>query len=542
MSKAQSSTEKKPRRIRGKKRYAEILGVFTRHNFYINGFTPEEMRTTLEELGPTFVKIGQIMSGRSDILPESYCRELAKLRSSVKPLDAGVVRAVIEQETGQKIDELFSEFRDEPLGSASIAQAHYGRLKDGTRVVIKIQRPNVADMMREDLDMLKKIAQVANAATETDNGSTLDLVSVINELARVSEDEIDFRVEAENTRIFRRECIENEDKISCPSIIDELSTERILTMTYIDGYAISKRERALEDGLDCNEIGKTIVENYIHQVLDVGIFHGDPHQGNIMISGGIPYWIDFGMIGRLSSSSIDSVQSVILAFLKKDTGEFVDAALAMGTPPADIDKGRFTDDAEVLIEKYSSSKSLEKLDMGVLMTELMQILKRYNIPIPGEYTMLVRSLVTIEGVLGEFCPELNLFDFVMEKMTDRIRKNTDIQSKIKDLLQLSAAEGLKAVKLPNILFNILRNLSKGRLKINFEVSSGKEVSNVIRIFVKSAILSMFASIMFLGSCILCVCDIEPKIRGIPAVAFGGFVFSTALGIYTMKLLSSIDDH
>ena len=149
-------------RKKDRKRSAEILGVFAKHNFYTNGFTPEELRTTLEDLGPTYVKIGQIMSSRTDLLPKRYCRELEKLRSDVKPLEASEARAMIERETGKRIDEIYAEFSDRPLGSASIAQAHYGVLKDGTRVVTKVQRPGIAEMMREDFVLLKKLADLVH--------------------------------------------------------------------------------------------------------------------------------------------------------------------------------------------------------------------------------------------------------------------------------------------------------------------------------------------------------------------------------------------
>ena len=152
-----------------KTRAAEIMAVFAKHNFYANGFTPVELRTTLEDLGPTYVKIGQIMSSRVDMLPESYCKELEKLRQNVKELDPEIARAVIEQETGKKIDEIFLEFRDKPLGSASIGQAHYAVLKDGTKVVTKVQRPLIADMMREDFVLLKKLAGLVNTVGEADS-------------------------------------------------------------------------------------------------------------------------------------------------------------------------------------------------------------------------------------------------------------------------------------------------------------------------------------------------------------------------------------
>ena len=189
---------------KGKSRAAVILGIFANHNFYSNGFTPYELRTTLEDLGPTYVKIGQIMSSRTDMLPKAYCRELEKLRSNVKPLPAQTARAVIEEESGKTIDEIYSEFRDEPLGSASIAQAHYGVLKDGTRIVTKVQRPGIADMMKEDFVLLKKLAgMLAKSAEDDEDSETLDLVSILEELEKVTWEELDFRVEAEHTRLFR---------------------------------------------------------------------------------------------------------------------------------------------------------------------------------------------------------------------------------------------------------------------------------------------------------------------------------------------------
>ena len=172
---------------KNRKRGAEILGIFAKHNFYSNGFTPVELRTTLEDLGPTYVKIGQIMSSRTDMLPKEYCRELEKLRSTVKPLPSELAREVIEEETGKTIDEIYSEFRDEPLGSASIGQAHYGVLKDGTRVVTKVQRPGIADMMREDFVLLKKLAgMVSMSAEDDDEVETIDLKGILEELEKVS--------------------------------------------------------------------------------------------------------------------------------------------------------------------------------------------------------------------------------------------------------------------------------------------------------------------------------------------------------------------
>lgn len=523
--------------LKEKARTLEILGVFSKHNFYATGFTPQEMRTTLEDLGPTYVKIGQIMSSRTDILPESYCRELELLRSEVKPLPSEDARRVIEEETGKSIEEIYSEFRDEPLGSASIAQAHYGVLKDGTRVVTKVQRPGIAKMMRRAFALLKKLAAAVNIAGEAGEGTqAVDLIVVVEELEKVSEEELDFRVEAENTRIFKKLCIEDETKISCPVIIDEMTTERILTMTYVDGYSIAKKDRLIEDGYDCEAIAKVIIENYLHQVLDVGIFHGDPHQGNIMISKGIPCWIDFGMIGRVKESSIAGLQDIILSMVQKNAEAMTDAALSMGIVRGNVNKTKLMEDIDSMLGRYASVKSLSEMDIGKLMTELTSLLSDHNIAMPGEYTMLVRSLVTIEGVIEALCPELNLFDFLAKKMTERMRETFDAQAKIAELLQTVSTVGIRTSQIPTMVFDVLKNLVKGRVKINLEFTGYEGLMRSLNETILNVVFAVFSCVLFIGSCILCTTDVQPQAGGMPLMSLIGFVVSIALGIYAVQCM------
>ncbi|MDO4864168.1 MAG: AarF/UbiB family protein [Ruminococcus sp.] len=519
-------------------RSTEILAVFTRHNFYAEGFTPEEMRTTLEDLGPTYVKLGQIMSSRTDILPESYCRELQKLRTNVRPLDAETVRSVIEQETGRKIDDIYSEFRDEPLGSASVAQAHYGVLKDGTRVVTKVQRPYIADTVRKDFVLLKKFAAVVNVVTETEDGSKIvDFKSAIEQLEKVTEEELDFRVEAEHTRLFRNLCIEDTFKVSCPEIIDDLTTERILTQTFVDGYSLEKTDKIDADGIDHDRVGKALIENYIHQVLDVGIFHGDPHQGNIMISNGVPYWIDFGMIGQINERDISLIEDIVLALLQKDSDRVCTIILAMGVANSEINKPKMTEDVDYLIARYMSAKDLAGMDMGELLADLKNILAKHNITMPSRFTMLVRSLVTIEGVLQEFCPDLNLFDFLTQKMLKRLRENFDLREKLHDAMKEVVSVGLDAKQVPAALVSLLRNLSKGKMKVGFELMGYDDLVSRVQSTVKNLTLAVIACVMFIGSCIICTTDIKPQFNGIPFIAMMGFVVAFALGIYAVGQLS-----
>ena len=522
---------------KGKSRAAVIMGIFAKHNFYANGFTPYELRTTLEDLGPTYVKIGQIMSSRTDMLPKAYCLELEKLRSNVKPLPAETARAVIEQETGKTIDEIYSEFRDEPLGSASIGQAHYGVLKDGTRVVTKVQRPGIADMMKEDFVLLKKLAGMLNKSAEDDEDSeTLDLTGILEELEKVTWEELDFRVEADHTRTFREKCIEDETVVSCPKIIDALSTERILTMTYVDGYSISHMDRLEQDGYDRLALGKVLANNYLHQVMDIGFFHGDPHQGNIMISNGVPYWIDFGMVGHLSEANITSIQNLLFALVQEDIEALTNAALAMGTVKGKLNKTRLMDDLESLSSRYMSATSLKDIDAGKLMTELTDLLNDHHIVVSPVYTMMVRSLVTMEGVLEVLCPELDLFGFLQEKLIARVKDNIDVKDQLASTMESVAATAVRTVKLPGLAADVLRNMVKGRKKITVEAAGYEEPFRVFIDVIINVVLAIFACVLYSGSCSLCSTKMAPMVDDIPLFALIGFAVSIALGIYSIRKL------
>ena len=524
-------------RQRDKHRAAEMVAIFAKHNFYANGFTPRELRTTLEDLGPTYVKIGQIMSSRVDLLPQSYCRELEKLRENVKPLDPAVAKAVIEQEAGKKIDEIYAEFRDEPLGSASIGQAHYGVLKDGTRVVTKVQRPLIAEMMRKDFVLLNKLADLVNIVEEDSDEQVIDLKSVIAELEKVTKAELDFRVEADNTRLFREKCLGDDDRISCPAVIDELTTERIFTMTYIDGCSVANTEKLAAEGCDLEEIGRVIVENYLHQVLDVGTFHADPHQGNILVSHGKPYWIDFGMIGRVTDKDIDLIQSAVKALLVQDADALVNAVMSMGAASEKTDRSKLTADAEGFIQKYALVKSVSDINMTDVFDEVMALAAKNHVSMPGRFTMLARSITTMEGVVEQLCPDLNIFDLLYAKMKERAQRNINIQQEILEKGKELFNAGKKAAKLPVLASEVLDALVKGKAKVGIELTGYEEPLDRIGHFVRYTVLTLVASVLFIGSCILCTTSFKPLLaNGMPLVAVAGLVFSIALGIFSIRKL------
>lgn len=520
------------------RRTGEILRVFARHNFYVGGLSPRELRTSLEDLGPMYVKIGQIMSSRTDLLPPEYCEELSKLRSEVVPLPADVVRHAIEQECGGTIEELYASFDDEPIGAASVAQAHRAVLHDGREVVTKVQRPGIVELMHADLEVLRSLAHLVGVADEgRDDPSAVDLVTVVGELAKVTREELDFRVEAANTREFRERCITDETKVSCPEIVDELTGEHMLTMTYVPGYSVGDVARMEREGYSRVKVAEALTDNYLYQVLDVGVFHGDPHQGNIIFSGGVPYWIDFGMMGRVSASSMALFEQMMFSLAQRDADALAQAALSLGTVHGKLDKGRLTDDMEGLIERYGSTASLAGIDMGALMQDLMALLQEHDITLPGEYTMLVRSLVTFEGVLETLAPEMNLLEFLSGRMIERARDKLAVSLDMGEMLESVMGATSKAGRVPGLVYAALNNLVRGRTKVSLELTNYEECAYEIRHTVFYVVLAAFACVLFFGSCVICTTDIEPRAGGMPVISHVCFVLSAALAIFSARGLA-----
>ncbi len=519
-----------------RKRLRQIFEVFSSHNFFVDGLKPASLRMLLEDLGPTFVKIGQIMSSRPDILPKEYCEELKKLRSEVKPLEVSVVKEQILKEFGKPVEELFLSFGETPLGSASIAQVHAATLPDGRKVVAKVQRPNVAENMRMDLSIMKRLADLAS---EISTGGGIAIKDVILELEKVTEDEIDFRVEAENTRQFRQLCTDPEEDVDCPEIIDALSGEHVMTMTFASGYSIGEKDRIIADGLDPDEIGQRLVNNYLDQIMDAGLFHGDPHQGNIFVDKGRITWLDMGMMGRLSESERQQITGLLLSVTTQDLDELKAVILDLGKQIGPIDHIKLTEDLDGFIRRYGRT-ALESLDLGAVVEEIMDLAKKHNIELPGWISVLARGLMTIEGVVADLCPNLNVLGLLTDKVKSQIRKNFHLLHETKEAMTSMAEAAKKSIRIPALAADALHNLNRGHTKVNVELSYDG-LTERVEDLVKKAILAVFACTLLLASSLICMTDMSPKILGIPAIGLLGFVIAIALGIYVIIKMSQRGD-
>ena len=306
------------------RRMREILGIL-QHYHFLRGFQPVEFRQMLEDLGPSFVKIGQTLSTRSEILPKAFCEELTKLQMECDPLPFDEILAAVHDIYGDAQDEIFDAIDPKPLGSASLAQVHKARLVNGDIVAVKIQRPGVKATMAQDIDIMRIVARQASRFMK--DNQMLDLQEVVEELWDTFLEETDFGREAANLQEFA-ELNKDVAFIGCPKVYPELCGEYVLVMEYVEGIPISNTAKLIERGYDLEEIGRKVLDNYATQILDHGFFHADPHPGNMLIRGGQVIYIDLGIMGRLSARDRAGFGNIISAVGKQDAADLKDALIA----------------------------------------------------------------------------------------------------------------------------------------------------------------------------------------------------------------------
>ena len=322
----------------------EITAVLHKHAI-TRGVSPEKLRMILEDLGPTYIKLGQIMSLRSDILPKRYCDELMKLCSDVAPMPFDQVVDVIQDAFGCPWQEEFQSIEEKPLGSASIAQVHRAVLKSGEQVVIKVQRKGIYRTMARDIGLMHKVVRLLPPVSIKE---MVDLDLVLDELWKVTQEEMNFLTEAANIEEFHRK---NRDVafVDTPVLYREYTTPHVIVMEYIDGFSIDDKENLQENGYDLNEVGSKLIDNFIKQVMVDGFFHADPHPGNLRVRDGKIVWIDMGMMGRLSEHDREEIGRAIEGIALNDIGMIQDAVLAIGEFRGKPDQSKLFEDIRNLM-------------------------------------------------------------------------------------------------------------------------------------------------------------------------------------------------
>lgn len=505
------------------RRLREILGVLRRHQI-THGLTPVKLREIFEDLGPTYVKLGQIMSMRSDMLPESYCKELTKLRTEVKPLPFSVISQVIETELKKPLTEVFSSIEAVPLGSASIAQVHPAILKDGTRVVIKIQRPAIQQTMQNDIGLLKKAATLLKLAVGTED--LIDFKTILDELWKTTQEEMNFIQEAENLDLFyknQRDIV----YVTCPQVFHELTTPRLLVMEYMDGIQIDETKRLTDAGYDMTEIGQKAAENYCKQILEDGFFHADPHPGNLWIVGGKIAWLDLGMTGTLTQHNKQLLKKAITAILENDIYTLKNVLLAFGEPRERVNHARLYTDVDDILSKYMSM-DFGTMKLGELIERMLELVKEHKLAITPDVTLLGRSMITMEGTLAACAPEVNILQILRLHMSNLILKELDV----KKLLQYKGRQLYtsmdKSLDIPALLSDLLNITKNGQAQLNLQISDFEDIRIGIRRTANRFILSVLAVGLFIGSSLILDSASIPAWFGIPWLSFIGYLISGGL--------------
>lgn len=510
------------------KRLREISSILRKHKF-LRGFSPEEFRAMLEDLGPSFVKIGQTLSTRSEILPKAFCDELEKLQTACEPLPFDEMLAALDAQFGSLREQIFVTIDPTPLGSASLAQVHRAVLESGEIVAVKIQRPGVKETMALDIDIMRMLAR--QAARFMKDEQMLDLRDVVEELWATFLEETDFRREAENLAEFARL---NEDVafIDCPKVHPELCSEYVLVMEYIDGIPIYDTEGLMEKGYHLEEIGSKMLDNYATQILDHGFFHADPHPGNVLIRAGKVVYIDLGNMGKLSARDRAGFGDIIEAVGKLDLSELKEALMrfAVSKDNAVIDHTRFLADLDLLLADYGSC-DVSEIDIGAFLNDILALTRQCKVTLPSSITSVSRGIVTIEGTVGPFIPNLNIVaiinDHIRHSKSDRDELIRALEGLTRSL-RSSATGSLDALTYSG---DALKMLTRGQLKMNMEVLGSEAPLARISKIVNRLTIALIIAGLFIGSSMLSLSTMEPRLLGVPVLAFFGYLGAAVLSLW-----------
>lgn len=511
-----------------RQRIAEIIRLVRKYQVW-NNLTPVRLRCLIEELGPMFVKMGQILANRSEILPQPFCDELRRLRSDVDPVPYQVVLECLEVEYGQELGTIFDAIDPNPLGSASLAQVHRARLATGEDVAVKVQRPGAQQVMAQDIDIMRSIVRHASKFVKTDQ--FVDLKGVVEELWQSFREETNFLMEARNLDDFYA-YHKNTRDISCPRSYLKFCTEHVVVMDYIDGISIGDPDRLRAEGYDLEKIGGQIVEDYSTQVLDDGFFHADPHAGNIILKDGVIYFIDLGMVGRMSSHDRGIVKDMIFAVAEGDVPKLKDSLMRFAVTRGDsasLDHTAFLSDLDFIVADFAGL-DLKDLDIGEFLTSLVSLARKNNVELPSVVTMFARGMVTLEGLLTEYMPNVNMVQIISAHIKNEKSSYRRMQEAAQDLAHDAYRAAKGQLEAAEYLGLASRMLTRGQLKVNTQVLGSEAVLRHLGSIVDRMSMAIVIAGLFIGSSVVYFAKIEPVVFGIPVIGFIGYLSALILAL------------
>ncbi len=425
----------------------------------------ERIRLVVQDLGPSFVKLGQIVSTRPDIIPADIIRELKKLQDSVPPVPFDELREHVEKELGAPVSEVYEEFDEAPLASASIGQVHRAKLRtnDGpVDVVVKIQRPKIKGVIDRDIDLLYWLARAVERSIP--ESRIYSPAKLVGEFDRAIQAELDFVLEADNADRFT-ENFAQWGSVRFPKVHRQASSKRVLTLEYLDGKKVYD---AVDAGASGEVIAKNAVKVIIKQIFEDGFFHADPHPGNVLILGPadapVIGMIDLGLVGRLTPKMRDRTIDLMVAAVRKDHRGVADALYAIGKPTKKIDRDAYEAEVAFLADKYLG-KRIADIELSAMIRDLVYGATKYGIEIPPDFLMVGKTLMTVEGVGKEIYPELDVFEEVKPYFLELLKQRYSPERISQDLLSTAIRLSGAASDMPMQMQEILDDLRKGSLSL-----------------------------------------------------------------------------
>ena len=486
----------------------------------------EDLADDLEKLGPTFIKLGQLLSTRADLLPGPYLDALARLQDQIEPFNFEEVERIVSSELGVRISKAFADFEPAPLAAASLAQVHRASLRDGYAVVVKVQRPEIRELIIEDLDALMEIAQFIDAHTEL--GERYEFENMLADLRKSLLREIDFSIEAQNM-ITIAQNLDEFDNIVLPEPIDDFTTSRVLTMEYIAGKKITSLSplRLLE--IDGHSLANDLFRAYLKQFLIDGLFHADPHPGNVFLTDDNRIaLLDLGMVGRVTRSFQDNLLRLLLAISEGRGEAAAESAIKMGEPKSKFDQTKFTNRVVDLVAENSDAV-LSRLNAGMIVLEITKISADCWFRLPSQFTMIAKALMNLDRVVYTLDPTFDPNTVIRERATEILQRN--IIRGIAPGNLLAGAVDVKefAEKLPFRVNRILDSIGNNELRFKVDAIDEKVVLDGLQKIANRITLGLVVAALIVGAALLMRVETSFRIFGYPGLAMILFILAAVAG-------------
>ncbi len=535
--------------IKNASRLRTIVGVFAKHGFHniaerlklgrfilarlnaaqdIDRYSmAERIRMSFEELGPTFVKLGQLLASRPDLVPEDFVTEFSKLHDQVQPITFDLIEGVLKNEFGDSLYKVFLSIEPEPLGSASIAQVHRAILSTGEQVVIKVQRPGIIEKINDDLNVLYFLADMIH--TYIPESRPFNPTGIVDEYFKTLDLETNFVVEANNLRRFKQN-FANDPSIKIPTVYLNLTTERVLTMEALSGVPLSQSGNGAKEGLDNTEVIRRGLRAYLKMVFQDGFFHGDLHAGNFFI---LPNnqigLVDFGVVGRLNQRAKAAVSSMFMALSKEDYDrlayEFVD--LAPFSEKVDVDL--FAKDLRDLIAPFFGL-TLKNVNLGGILLSSAGVAARHGLIVPTELMLFFKSLVAIEGLGKRIQPDFDFLNYAIEFAAEMIKAQYDPQKILNDFSQVARESKALVSSLPRQLHFMFRRLNSPDYAAKINIKNIDELKKSIEVSFNLLFLGIIIAALVGSASFILVHPSDNLLAGMPAFSFFGYFLAVGLGV------------